>query len=80
MTVEVGHVFGHLTVKEVDHENNTALCYCSCGREVRVDIKKLLNKTKTSCGNEFCKHNPNGYSKHYASKIRSIHYRRLGLV
>lgn len=49
----VGKQYGKLTVLEIKRKNgkySTAVCYCSCGNVVKVELSKLLLGIIKSCG------------------------------
>lgn len=48
--IEVGQVFGSLTIEALGPKGGTAVCRCRCGNEVTVTRYDLINGVCTSCG------------------------------
>lgn len=68
--VHIGMEFGLLKVVS-KHSDGVYTCNCSCGRQANIKLDDLLSKKRVSCMNEFCKHNPKGFSK-YARQAEII--------
>lgn len=48
--IEVGQIFGVLTVETLSPKGGTAVCRCRCGKEITVRRYDLVNGVCTSCG------------------------------
>nr|DAL39429.1 MAG TPA_asm: hypothetical protein [Caudoviricetes sp.] len=49
-SIDVGQVFGMLTVETLGPKGGTAVCRCRCGNEITVKRYDLINGVCTSCG------------------------------